>query len=108
MDFCPKLKTLLMQRDDDPANVTKDVRLFSFTCIYVPHSPLQLKDGMRTTRSSDANTLKGIVGKLASSSQVPLPLNSDTKSDRGFNNNDLGRMLVPVEYLNAYNRDPTE
>jgi hypothetical protein len=44
--------------------------------------------------------------KLASKTNVPLPLVSQTKSDRGFNNDETGRMLIPIRNLKAYNKDP--
>ena len=47
-----------------------------------------------------------MTAKLASKTNVPLPLVSQSKSDRGFNNNDIGRMLIPIRNLKAYNEDP--
>lgn len=44
--------------------------------------------------------------KLASKTNIPLALVSQTKSDRGFNNDDTGRMLIPIRNLKAYNKDP--
>lgn len=108
LKFCPKLKTILMQEDTDPPDVTVGVSAFFHSRIHDPHSTLQLKLGLRAARSSDANTLKVIAGTLASLTSVPLALSSGTKSDRGFNNDDLGRMLVPIEDFKAYQLDPKE
>ncbi|KAI9449512.1 hypothetical protein BJY52DRAFT_1227729 [Lactarius psammicola] len=44
--------------------------------------------------------------KLASKTQTPINLNLDMKSGQGFNNNLLGRMMTPIDYLEAYNLDP--
>ncbi|KAH8976904.1 hypothetical protein EDB86DRAFT_3093844 [Lactarius hatsudake] len=91
MAFCPGLQTLLEQYGKVPRKVSKDLQL-----------------GMRTARSNDAHTLKGLAGRLASTSQTPFNLSIDSKSDRGFNHNDLGRMLIPIDYLEAYNLDPAD
>ncbi|KAH9018102.1 hypothetical protein EDB85DRAFT_2154730 [Lactarius pseudohatsudake] len=74
MAFCPGLQTLLEQHGKVPRKVSEDLQL-----------------GMRTARSNDAHTLKGLAGRLAS-----------------FNHDDLGRMLIPIDYLEAYNLDPAD
>ncbi|KAH9069854.1 hypothetical protein EDB83DRAFT_2674202 [Lactarius deliciosus] len=91
MAFCPRLQTLLEQHGKVPRKVSEDLQL-----------------GMRTARSSDAHTLKGLAGRLASTSQTPFNLSIDSKSDRGFNHDDLGRMLIPIDYLDVYNLDPAD
>ncbi|KAH9003266.1 hypothetical protein EDB83DRAFT_2324362 [Lactarius deliciosus] len=85
------LQTLLEQHGKVPRKVSEDLQL-----------------GMRTAQSSDAHTLKGLAGRLASTSQTPFNLSIDSKSDRGFNHDDLGRMLIPIDYLDAYNLDPAD
>ena len=50
--------------------------------------------------------LKEMTARLASKTNVPFPLISQSKSDRGFNNNETGRMLIPIRNLKAYNKDP--
>ena len=57
-------------------------------------------------RSNDISRLKGRTATLASKTGRPLALISETKSDRGFNNDATGRMLIPIRYLKAYDRDP--
>ncbi|KAH9015649.1 hypothetical protein EDB84DRAFT_1567627 [Lactarius hengduanensis] len=91
MEFCPRLKALLEQHGEIPSDISE-----------------ALQRGMRTARSSDAHTLKGIAGRLASTTRTPLELSLDSKSDRGFNHDDLGRMIIPIDYLEAYNLDPAD
>ena len=44
--------------------------------------------------------------RLASNTNVPLPLVSEVKADRGFNNDATGRMLIPIKYLKKYDENP--
>ncbi|KAH9028514.1 hypothetical protein EDB84DRAFT_1563091 [Lactarius hengduanensis] len=86
--FCPKLEILLRQGDSE----------FVLAA---------LKEGMRSVRSADAHRLKELTGRfVAKSASDQVTLSSDTKSDRGFNNDALGRLLIPVQYIEAYDRDP--
>ena len=67
----------------------------------------QLQEGMRWARSQDAHRLKDLAGSLLS--EIPdtqYVLSRDTKSDRGFNHKTIGRLLVPVHLLKAYDLDP--
>ena len=67
---------------------------------------VQLARGISQGRSWDLNRLKEMTAKLASKTNIPLPLVSQSKSDRGFNNDETGRMLIPIRHLKAYNKDP--
>ena len=66
----------------------------------------QLARGISQGRSGDLSRLKEMTTKLASKTNVPLPLVSQSKLDRGFNDNDIGRILIPIRNLKAYNEDP--
>ena len=66
----------------------------------------QIARGIGTGRSGDISRLKEITAKLASNNGRPLSLVSDAKSDRGFNNDATGRMLISIRDLKAYNEDP--
>jgi hypothetical protein len=61
---------------------------------------------MGSAQSTDANKLKKLAGSLASTTGIPIPLNHKSKADHGFNHDDLGRLLIPVEFLGAYDDDP--
>ena len=43
---------------------------------------------------------------IASKTSRPSALISETKLDHRFNNDVTGRMLIPICYLKAYDRDP--
>jgi hypothetical protein len=45
-------------------------------------------------------------GRLASRTDVEILLNRDSKSDRGFNHDELGRLLIPVQHIEEYSGDP--
>ncbi|KAH9050804.1 hypothetical protein EDB87DRAFT_1755672 [Lactarius vividus] len=74
----------------------------------VPDINTALALGMRAGRSTDIYRLKSNTGRLASKTDTPLALAGDTKSDRGFTNDALGRMLVPIQHLKAYTDNPVE
>jgi hypothetical protein len=61
---------------------------------------------MRGARAADANKIKRLAGALASTSGTPIALGHVSKSERGFNHDELGRLLIPAEYLEAYDDDP--
>ncbi|KAN0139301.1 hypothetical protein V8E53_002802 [Lactarius tabidus] len=65
-----------------------------------------LARGISQGRSWDLIRLKEMTPKLASKTNVPLPLVSQTKSDHRFNNDETGQMLIPIRNLKAYNKDP--
>ncbi|KAI9431818.1 hypothetical protein H4582DRAFT_2062416 [Lactarius indigo] len=67
-----------------------------------------IAQGMRISRSSDIHRLKTNTGRLASKTDTPLALAGDTKSDRGFTNDALGWMLVPIQHLKAYTDNPVD
>ncbi|KAH9167311.1 hypothetical protein EDB89DRAFT_2232445, partial [Lactarius sanguifluus] len=74
----------------------------------VPDINAALVRGMRAGRSADIHRLKNNTGRLASKTDTPLALVGDTKSDRGFANDTLGQMLVPIQHLKAYTNNPVE
>ncbi|KAI9446932.1 hypothetical protein BJY52DRAFT_1420586 [Lactarius psammicola] len=89
MTFCPKLETCLRQGETKYLSVA-------------------LKGGMRSARSGDAHRLKELTGRFASEvTGTQIVLSPDSKSDRGFNHNNLGRLLILVQHIKAYDRDPT-
>lgn len=61
---------------------------------------------MRQSQASDTNKLKWLTVALASSFGVQLMPDQTSKSERGFNNDGLGRMLIPVDFIQSYNEDP--
>jgi hypothetical protein len=61
---------------------------------------------MGLARATDINRMKSLAGNLASRDGRPLPFVSETKSDRGFNSDATGRMLIPIQYLKKYDEDP--
>ncbi|KAN0140598.1 hypothetical protein V8E53_001807 [Lactarius tabidus] len=86
VDFYPLLKALL-PRDSDRVEG-------------------RLRSGMRSARASDAHKLKAITGALLTRPELPIALLHNTRADRGFNNDDTGRMLIPAHYFEEYNVDP--
>lgn len=88
MTFCPEVETRLRQGDINFVSIA-------------------LKKGMRSARSIDAHRLKELAGRFASETVgTQIGLDGDSKMDRGFNHNKLGRLLIPVEYIKEYDRDP--
>ena len=63
---------------------------------------------MRAARGSDAGTLKNNVLRFAPRNGVIFPQSLDVKTSRGFNSDETGRMLVPVEFLEDYDKNPAE
>ncbi|KAH9039662.1 hypothetical protein EDB85DRAFT_2141166 [Lactarius pseudohatsudake] len=76
--------------------------------ICVPDINTALAQGMRAGRSTDIHRLKSNTGRLASKTDTPLALVGETKSDCGFTNDALGRMLIPIQHLKAYTDNPVE
>ncbi|KAH8977902.1 hypothetical protein EDB86DRAFT_3091303 [Lactarius hatsudake] len=74
----------------------------------IPNINTALARGMQAGRSTDIHRLKTNTGRLASKTDTPLALGGDTKSDRGFSNDALGRMLVPIQHFKAYTDNPVE
>ncbi len=66
-------------------------------------------DGMRNARSTDAHTLKICTSNLAraTATDPAIDLMAHSKVDRGFTNDTLGRLLVPIDYLGEYDKDST-
>ncbi|KAI9445703.1 hypothetical protein BJY52DRAFT_422297 [Lactarius psammicola] len=60
--------------------------------------------GLRASRSNDIYRLKLNTTKLIGKPGVEL--SADSKEDRGFNHDVLGRMLIPVQLIGAYDKDP--
>lgn len=102
--MCPQIKTRLLRKDQ--TGVAREVNFCVASRISASDTTLQLRLGGRGARASDANGLKGLAGKLASTSRTKYELSTDTKTDRGFNHDDLGRMLIPMQYYEAYENDP--
>lgn len=84
---------------NDTINVARSVNQ-SKVYMYASDTILQLKRGMRSAQASNAGKLKRLVRQLVSQTVNP---NSRTKC--GFNHDEMGCMLIPVEDLEAYNRD---
>ncbi|KAH9024767.1 hypothetical protein EDB85DRAFT_1894198 [Lactarius pseudohatsudake] len=76
--------------------------------ICVPDINTALAQGMRAGHSTDIHCLKSNTGRLASKTDTPLALVGETKSDHGFTNDALGRMLVPIQHLKAYTDNPVD
>ena len=69
--------------------------------IYAPDITLQLKRGMRSAQATDALKLKTLAVQLTGQTG-----DSNSRTGRGFNNNELGRMLVLVNDFEAYKINP--
>ena len=69
--------------------------------IYAPDITLQLKRGMRSARATDALKLKTLAIQLTGQTGDP-----NSRTSCGFNNNELGRMLVLVNDFEAYKINP--
>ena len=102
VDYNPQFKIKML---DDSVNVAKEVGTTKLH-IYASDSALQLRAGMRTAWASDANKLKGLAGQLASATGAPIPIDQRSRTGRGFNHNETGRLLIPIDYLMAYDMDP--
>ncbi|KAF8264671.1 hypothetical protein EI94DRAFT_1805484 [Lactarius quietus] len=87
--FSPSLQTLMRQGPAGISDLTKG-----------------LIQGTRTSRSNDVFCLKMSTGRLASKTSVKILLSMDAKSDRGFNHNELGHMLIPTEHAEEFTNDP--
>jgi hypothetical protein len=61
---------------------------------------------MRSARATDAHKIKAITGALLTTPEHLIGLSHDTRADWGFNNDNTGRMLIPVQYFEEYNTDP--
>ena len=85
---------------DNNVNVGGDVSIITLH-MYASNTTLQLKKGMRSVQASDAGKLKPLVRQLSTVTVTP-----NSRTGRGFNHNELGRMLIPVDYLEAYDNDP--
>ncbi|KAN0135071.1 hypothetical protein V8E53_006962 [Lactarius tabidus] len=64
-----------------------------------------LAKGARNGRSHDISKLKSNTGKYLSEHGAEVTI-SLSKSGRGFNDNLLGRMLIPIQHIAAYDKDP--
>lgn len=68
---------------------------------------IQIAKGLRASRSNDIYHLKTDTARLVSEiGKQVVTLSADSKSDRGFNHNVLGRMLIPIEHIGEYDKDP--
>ncbi|KAF8257384.1 hypothetical protein EI94DRAFT_1709143 [Lactarius quietus] len=66
----------------------------------------RLKIGKRAARASNAHKLKGIMGLLLTTPGVIYTIPQNLRVNWGFNNDDTGKMLIPVEYFQEYNDNP--
>ena len=53
----------------------------------------------------DVCTLKTNVGPMLSTPERPIALAKNSKSDQGFNHDVLGRLLIPIEFIDEYDHD---
>jgi hypothetical protein len=89
------------------ADVTRGVSILTY-----PHKfhcslcLIQLIQGVQTSRSNDIYHLKTNTRRLASNTSVEILLSIDLKSNQGFNHDQLGQLLVPVQHYNEFGRDP--
>ena len=67
---------------------------------------IQLVRGARTSRSNDVFRLKTNTGRLSSKTGVEILLSVDSKADRGFNHDQLGQLLIPVQHFGEFSTDP--
>ncbi|KAH8989012.1 hypothetical protein EDB86DRAFT_2831772 [Lactarius hatsudake] len=65
-----------------------------------------LSEGIRNGRSSDAYRLKTNTAMLISKTKENLTLSRDSKSDRGFNHDTFGQLLIPIQHFTEYDSDP--
>jgi hypothetical protein len=61
---------------------------------------------MRSSRSNDISRLKSLTRTLIPENDPGILLNARSKEDRGFNHDLLGRMLIPVQLIGVYDKDP--
>ena len=66
---------------------------------------IQIARGAQQGRSQDISKLKANTAKYLSDPGAEVNI-SDSKSGRGFNDNLLGRMLIPVQHIASYDKDP--
>ena len=102
VDYNLQLKIKMV---DDKANIAKGVGTIK-PHIYASDSALQLRAGMRMARASNTNKLKGLAGQLASVTVAPIPIDQRSRTRCGFNHNETGHLLIPINYLEVYDMDP--
>ncbi|KAH9162307.1 hypothetical protein EDB89DRAFT_2079838 [Lactarius sanguifluus] len=64
--------------------------------------------GLRASRANDIYKLKTNTMRLLSKpgEEINPRLSDDSKGDHGFNHNLLGRMLIPTQHIEEYDKDP--
>ncbi|KAH9177216.1 hypothetical protein EDB89DRAFT_1902451 [Lactarius sanguifluus] len=69
---------------------------------------LRIAKGLRASRANDIYKLKTNTMRLLSKpgEEINPQLSDDSKGDRGFNHNLLGRMLIPTQHIEEYDKDP--
>ena len=97
INFNSQLKSQML---DNNVNVRGDISILTLH-MYASDTTLQLKKGMRSAQVSDAGKLKPLVRQLSTVTVTP-----NSRTGHGFNHNKLGCMLIPVDYLEAYDNDP--
>ena len=73
---------------------------------YIHLTFFQLLTGIRNGHVNDAHRLHVMIAKLINQPGIQLSLTSESKSDRGFNHDVLGRLLLPIQHVAEYNEDP--
>jgi hypothetical protein len=75
-------------------------------CLYVYGFQSANKSSEAQTRGPTAYRLKVATARLARENGLDIILSADSKSDRGFNHDILGRLLVPIQHIAEYDKDP--
>ena len=66
---------------------------------------IQIARGAQQGCSQDISKLKANTTKYLSNPGAEVNI-SNSKSGHGFNDNLLGRMLIPVQHITSYDKDP--
>ena len=66
---------------------------------------IQIGLGLRQGRANDIYKLKANTGRFLSEPGANVAI-AHSKSGRGFNHDLLGRMLIPIQYIKAYDMNP--
>ncbi|KAH8984505.1 hypothetical protein EDB92DRAFT_1819043 [Lactarius akahatsu] len=97
--FSASLQKHVKQQDPEMKDVEQAISSWTYSRIY-------LSEGMQNGRLSDAYCLKTNTAMLVNKTMDNLTLNRDSKSDRGFNHDTFGRLLIPIQHFVEYDSDP--
>ncbi|KAF8261666.1 hypothetical protein EI94DRAFT_1705351 [Lactarius quietus] len=90
--------------------LTQCVNLFLSVDVLIAIAQQETSEGSpepgQFIHSNDVFHLKMSTGRLASKTGVEILLSMDAKSDHGFNHNELGQMLIPIEHAKEFANDP--